>query len=86
MSIRAKFIVQVSISFHGKCLSIQGHSTGVAIVVISPVVAIDMELTVVEVKVSSPSLVANLPQVHCRFILSLALLYVSAVFYGEKLP
>ena len=68
------------------CLSIQGHSTRVSIVVISPVVAINMEPVIVEIEASSPNLVANLSYMHCRFILSLALLYVAAVFYGEKLP
>ncbi|HLC50694.1 MAG TPA: hypothetical protein VJI97_04690 [Candidatus Nanoarchaeia archaeon] len=64
------------------CLGLQGHSTGVAVVVVDPVVAIDMEPAVVDVKVSSPNLVASLPSVHCRFIFSLELLYVAAVFYS----
>ena len=56
-----------------------------AIVVVSPVVAIDMELTVVEIKVSSPNLVASLSLLHCRFTISLTLLYVAAEFYNQDI-
>jgi hypothetical protein len=55
----------------------------VAVVVVDPVVAINMEPVVVEIEVSSPNLVASLPYMHCRFALSVILLSVAAVFYGR---
>ena len=82
--IRTKIAIQISIPFHIVGLGIQGHSTGVAVVVVNPVVAINMEPVVVEIEASSPDFVASLPHMHCRFTLSVILLSVAAVFYNQK--
>lgn len=54
--IGAKQIIEFSVSFHQKCLGVQGHSTRVAVVVvIRPVVAIDMEPLAIGDEVHGPS-------------------------------
>ena len=47
-------------SFHRDCLGFQDHSTGMPIVVVEVVVAIDMEPTIVVEEPASPNIIANL--------------------------
>ena len=42
--------IEVTISFHKKCLGCQGHSTRMPIVVVEVVVAIDMEPMIIVVE------------------------------------